>query len=127
MSKKLMEGILAAAKENGHDATGGYTRGMFGFFFNKGPVNNFTDAAKSDGGEFIFMLRGVELYVFVSSYWVWQLSPPLCCDSRNLFARPVRLFGNFSAELYKCLGCHYYMRHLLYSLLSSPVPAHPIS
>lgn len=50
MSKKLVEGILAAAKENGHDATGGYTRGMFGFFFNKGPVTSFAEAAKSDGG-----------------------------------------------------------------------------
>lgn len=46
----MVEGILAAAKEHGHDACGGYIRGMFGFFFNKGPVNTFADAAKSDGG-----------------------------------------------------------------------------
>lgn len=59
MSKKLVEGILAAAKENGHDATGGYTRGMFGFFFNKGPVNNFADAAKSDGEKFGRWHRGM--------------------------------------------------------------------
>lgn len=51
MSKRLIEGILAAAKEHGHDATGGYTSGMFGFFFNKGPVTCFADAAKSDGGK----------------------------------------------------------------------------
>lgn len=46
----MVEGILAAAKDAGHDATGGYIRGMFGFFFTKGPVNNFTDASKSDSG-----------------------------------------------------------------------------
>lgn len=53
----MVEGILAAAKENGHDACGGYIRGMFGFFFNKGPVNNFADAAKSDGGmyDYVFL------------------------------------------------------------------------
>lgn len=50
LSKQMVEGILAAAKENGHEACGGYIRGMFGFFFNKGPVNTFADAAKSDGG-----------------------------------------------------------------------------
>lgn len=46
----MVEGILAAAKEHGHDACGGYIRGMFGFYFNKGPVFNFSDAAKSDSG-----------------------------------------------------------------------------
>lgn len=50
LSKRMVEGILAAAKEHGHDACGGYIRGMFGFYFNKGPVANFTDAAKSDSG-----------------------------------------------------------------------------
>lgn len=50
LSKRMVEGVLAAAKEAGHDACGGYIRGMFGFFFNKGPVNNFEDASKSDGG-----------------------------------------------------------------------------
>ena len=50
LSKRLVEGILAAAKDAGHDACGGYIRGMFGFFFNKGPVMCFADAAKSDGG-----------------------------------------------------------------------------
>lgn len=50
LSKRMVEGILAAAHDAGHEASGGYIRGMFGFFFNKGPVNNFTDAAKSDSG-----------------------------------------------------------------------------
>ena len=53
----MVEGILAAAKESGHDACGGYIRGMFGFFFNKGPVNTFADAAKSDGGTIRFRCR----------------------------------------------------------------------
>lgn len=51
LSKRLVDGILEAAKEAGHDACGGYIRGMFGFYFNKGPVTCFADAAKSDGGE----------------------------------------------------------------------------
>lgn len=55
LSKRMVEGILAAAKENGHDACGGYIRGMFGFFFNKGPVNTFADAAKSDGGVYVYV------------------------------------------------------------------------
>lgn len=50
LSKRMVEGILAAAHDAGHEASGGYIRGMFGFYFNKGPVNNFTDAAKSDSG-----------------------------------------------------------------------------
>lgn len=54
LSKRMVEGILAAAKEHGHEATGGYIRGMFGFFFNKGPVNNFVDASKSDSGPCVF-------------------------------------------------------------------------
>jgi glutamate-1-semialdehyde aminotransferase len=40
-------GILAAAKEHGHDACGGNISGMYGFFFTAGPVNCFEDAAKS--------------------------------------------------------------------------------
>lgn len=50
LSKRMVEGVLAAAEEAGHEACGGYIRGMFGFFFNKGPVNTFDDASKSDGG-----------------------------------------------------------------------------
>ncbi|CAN0106484.1 unnamed protein product [Pylaiella littoralis] len=59
LSKRMVEGILAAAKENGHDACGGYIRGMFGFYFNKGPVFNFTDAAKSDSEKFARWHRGM--------------------------------------------------------------------
>lgn len=52
LSKKLIDGILAAGKAAGHDVTGGYVRGMFGFFFCKGPVNCFADASKSDTKKF---------------------------------------------------------------------------
>jgi glutamate-1-semialdehyde 2,1-aminomutase len=48
ITSKLTAGLLAAGKEFGHDITGGSIRGMFGIFFTKGPVNNFTDASKSD-------------------------------------------------------------------------------
>ncbi|CAN0369503.1 unnamed protein product, partial [Ectocarpus sp. 12 AP-2014] len=59
LSKRMVEGILAAAKEHGHEATGGYIRGMFGFFFNEGPVNNFVDASKSDSDKFARWHRGM--------------------------------------------------------------------
>lgn len=51
-TQRLLTGILAAGRENGHDVCGGGIGGMFGFFFNAGPVNNFSDAAKSDGVKF---------------------------------------------------------------------------
>eukprot|EP00752_Nemacystus_decipiens_P006015 g5432.t1 len=71
LSKRLVEGILAAAEENGHDACGGYIRGMFGFFFNKGPVNSFADAAKSDAEKFARWHRGMlekGIYLAPSTY-----------------------------------------------------------
>jgi len=49
---KLIDGILAAAREAGHDVCGGHVGGMFGFFFTKGPVTCFADAAKSDTDKF---------------------------------------------------------------------------
>lgn len=42
---KLINGIIEAGKAAGHDITGGHISGMFGFFFTKGPVKNFKDAA----------------------------------------------------------------------------------
>jgi glutamate-1-semialdehyde 2,1-aminomutase len=51
-SKKLVEGIVAAAKEAGHAATGGYAGGMWGFFFCDGPVTCFADAEKADAAKF---------------------------------------------------------------------------
>jgi glutamate-1-semialdehyde 2,1-aminomutase len=49
---KLTQGILQAAREAGHDVCGGHIRGMFGFFFTAGPVNNFEDAKRSDTAKF---------------------------------------------------------------------------
>ena len=52
ITSKLVNGILAAAKANGHAACGGNINGMYGFFFCEGPVKSFTDAAKSDTKKF---------------------------------------------------------------------------
>eukprot|EP00640_Fibrocapsa_japonica_P001774 CAMPEP_0113935820 /NCGR_PEP_ID=MMETSP1339-20121228/2883_1 /TAXON_ID=94617 /ORGANISM="Fibrocapsa japonica" /LENGTH=462 /DNA_ID=CAMNT_0000938095 /DNA_START=74 /DNA_END=1462 /DNA_ORIENTATION=+ /assembly_acc=CAM_ASM_000762 len=52
MTSRLIAGILEAARENGHEVCGGSISGMFGFFFTKGPVNSFADAAKSDTAKF---------------------------------------------------------------------------
>jgi len=40
-SKKLVDGLLAIAKEFGHPACGGYVGGMWGFFFGEGPITCF--------------------------------------------------------------------------------------
>ena len=66
ITSKLVNGLIAAGKEFGHPITGGSVGGMFGFFFNEGPVNSFSDAAKSDGKKFakwhrMMLQRGVYL------------------------------------------------------------------
>ncbi|KAJ1417329.1 glutamate-1-semialdehyde 2,1-aminomutase [Ochromonadaceae sp. CCMP2298] len=66
ITSRLVAGILAAGKEFGHPVCGGSISGMYGFFFNEGPVNNFTDAAKSDTAKFakwhrMMLERGVYL------------------------------------------------------------------
>jgi len=70
-SKKLVDGILALAKENGHAATGGYAGGMFGFFFCEGPVNCFADATAADMDKFGRWHKGMlerGIYLAPSSY-----------------------------------------------------------
>jgi len=53
VTSKLINGIIAAAKENGHAITGGHISGMFGFFFCDGPIACFEDAsAKADTAKF---------------------------------------------------------------------------
>jgi glutamate-1-semialdehyde 2,1-aminomutase len=52
ITKKLINGILEAAKEHGHAVCGGSISGMFGFFFCDGPVTCFADATKSDTDKF---------------------------------------------------------------------------
>jgi glutamate-1-semialdehyde 2,1-aminomutase len=65
-SQKLVDGIVAAAEKHGHEVSGAVAGGMFGWFFNKGPVKNFSDAKKSDGEKFakwhrMMLNRGVYL------------------------------------------------------------------
>jgi len=65
-ANKLVDGIVAAAQKHGHDITGGVAGGMFGWFFTKGPVNNFSDATTSDKDKFgkwhrMMLERGVYL------------------------------------------------------------------
>ncbi|XP_008777070.1 glutamate-1-semialdehyde 2,1-aminomutase, chloroplastic [Phoenix dactylifera] len=55
----LVRGILDAGKRAGHEMSGGYIRGMFGFFFTAGPVQNFEDAKKSDIAKFARFYRGM--------------------------------------------------------------------
>jgi glutamate-1-semialdehyde 2,1-aminomutase len=65
-SNKLVDGIVAAAQKHGHDICGGTAGGMLGWYFNKGPVKNFAEAAKSDSAKFgkwhrMMLERGVYL------------------------------------------------------------------
>jgi glutamate-1-semialdehyde 2,1-aminomutase len=62
----LVNGIVAAGQEAGHDVTGAHVGGMFGFFFQKGPVESFDDAKRSDVAKFakfhqLMLQRGVYL------------------------------------------------------------------
>jgi glutamate-1-semialdehyde 2,1-aminomutase len=59
LSDKLINGILDAAREAGHEVCGGHISGMFGFFFCKGPVLNFQDATASDTAKFGRWHRGM--------------------------------------------------------------------
>eukprot|EP00246_Nothoceros_aenigmaticus_P001165 TRINITY_DN11561_c0_g2_i1.p1 TRINITY_DN11561_c0_g2~~TRINITY_DN11561_c0_g2_i1.p1 ORF type:complete len:483 (-),score=89.30 TRINITY_DN11561_c0_g2_i1:947-2395(-) len=59
ITKKLIEGILQAARDSGHAVCGGHISGMFGFFFTDGPVNSFDDAKKSDTAKFARFHRGM--------------------------------------------------------------------
>ncbi|WIA14982.1 hypothetical protein OEZ85_001690 [Tetradesmus obliquus] len=53
ITSRLVDGILAAAKEAGHAITGGHISGMFGFFFCEGPINNYEQASeKADTAKF---------------------------------------------------------------------------
>ncbi|KAL7111021.1 hypothetical protein ACP275_05G062100 [Erythranthe tilingii] len=56
---ELIEGLVGAAKKAGHEFSGGYINGMFGFFFTDGPVYNFEDAKKSDTAKFARFYRGM--------------------------------------------------------------------
>ncbi|CAG9462500.1 unnamed protein product [Pedinophyceae sp. YPF-701] len=49
---KLINGILEAGRDAGHEICGGHISGMFGFFFNPGPVTCFEEAKNSDLDKF---------------------------------------------------------------------------
>lgn len=70
-TKMLVEGLASAAKQNNIPFCTDYEGGMFGFFFQKGPVRNFQDAKGSDIPQFKkffwgMMERGV--YLAASAY-----------------------------------------------------------
>ncbi|CAL5224042.1 g6664 [Coccomyxa viridis] len=68
---KLIQGILDAGREAGHEMCGGHISGMFGFFFTKGPVNCFEDATKADTAKFGRFHRGMlekGVYLAPSAY-----------------------------------------------------------
>jgi len=56
---RLVQGLLEEGRNAGHEMCGGHIRGMFGFFFNAGPVYNFADAKKSDTAKFARFHRGM--------------------------------------------------------------------
>jgi len=58
-ANKLINGILEAARAEGHAVCGSNISGMFGFFFCEGPVTCFQDAEKSDTAKFAKWHRGM--------------------------------------------------------------------
>eukprot|EP00955_Chlamydomonas_euryale_P073598 361791-Chlamydomonas_euryale.AAC.13 len=52
VTKRLIDGLLAAARDAGHEVCGSNISGMFGLFFCAGPVKCFEDAMKSDTAKF---------------------------------------------------------------------------
>lgn len=59
VTKKLTDGLLQIAKETGHEVCGGQISGMFGMFFNTGPVHSYDDAKSSDTAKFGRYHRGM--------------------------------------------------------------------
>eukprot|EP01023_Acetabularia_acetabulum_P011659 TRINITY_DN1541_c0_g1_i7.p1 TRINITY_DN1541_c0_g1~~TRINITY_DN1541_c0_g1_i7.p1 ORF type:complete len:464 (-),score=106.15 TRINITY_DN1541_c0_g1_i7:108-1499(-) len=71
LSKTLIEGILNAGREAGHQVCGAHVPGMFGFFFREGPVSCFEEASKSDTAKFARWHRGMleeGIYLAPSQY-----------------------------------------------------------
>jgi glutamate-1-semialdehyde 2,1-aminomutase len=59
ITQKLSNGLLAAAREAGHDVTGGSISAMFGMFFTEQAVHNYDDAKTSDLKKFARFHRGM--------------------------------------------------------------------
>ncbi|PSN20427.1 glutamate-1-semialdehyde-2,1-aminomutase [filamentous cyanobacterium CCP5] len=48
ITRKLIDGLLQAGRDAGHELYGGNISAMFGMFFQAGPVHSYDDAKKSD-------------------------------------------------------------------------------
>jgi len=59
LTGRLIEGLLAIAREAGHGVCGGHISGMFGMFFTPGPVRNYEEAKQSDSQKFSRFHRGM--------------------------------------------------------------------
>jgi glutamate-1-semialdehyde 2,1-aminomutase len=59
ITKRLVAGILEAAKETGHALCASSISGMFGFFFCEGPVTCFEEAMAADTAKFGRFHRGM--------------------------------------------------------------------
>lgn len=59
ITKKLSDGLLETAREQGHEVYGGSLSAMFGLFFTAGPVHNYDDAKQSDLKKFSRFHRGM--------------------------------------------------------------------
>ncbi|MEL6383969.1 MAG: glutamate-1-semialdehyde 2,1-aminomutase [Cyanobacteria bacterium J06626_18] len=71
LTKRLIDGLLAAARDTGHAVYGGSISGMFGMFFTEGPVHNYDDAKQSDTEKFSRFHRGMleeGIYLAPSQY-----------------------------------------------------------
>ncbi len=59
LTKKLIDGLLQAARDAGHAVYGGHISAMFGMFFHPGPISNFEDAKGADLEKFSRFHRGM--------------------------------------------------------------------
>ncbi len=59
LSDRLLNGLKQAAAKSDIDVTADRVGSMLGFFFNKGPVRNFTEAKESDLKRFSFFYQGM--------------------------------------------------------------------
>lgn len=71
ITKRLVEGLLTAARDAGHEVCGGSISAMFGIFFAPGPVRNYEDAKLADTNKFARFHRGMlerGIYLAPSQY-----------------------------------------------------------
>jgi glutamate-1-semialdehyde 2,1-aminomutase len=71
ITRRLSDGIQAAAREAGLPICGGSVSAMFGFFLCEGPVRNFEEAKATDTAKFARLHRGMlerGIYLAPSSF-----------------------------------------------------------